>query len=355
MTRPIFAAIGHQPDWSSIASMVDGVRQRERADAKPLCHDALTAIMDNTPPRVTSRFKVGEHGVESIYIETFIRPDELGGLLGKEVFGKVERAIAVASREGARVVTLGGFTSIFVEAGAKVPEGAPALTSGNSLTAALIVRGVERALSLLDRNLATEDALVIGAGGDIGSGVSRWLAGRCRSLTLAARNLQRLERERDGLANSAQISVTNDVAGSLDKATLIIAAASTTDSPFPLDHCRAGTLLCDAGYPKNLASSAPQGVRLFHGGMGKIFGGIPSHDGMLERFYRFPRHGVAHGCMLEGAVLALAGRYESYSRGRGNITPERIEKIWSLAVEQGVSPAPLFDDAGLWPEEQRLV
>jgi hypothetical protein len=55
--------------------------------------------------------------------------------------------------------------------------------------------------------------------------------------------------------------------------------------------------------------------------------------------------------MLEGAVLAMAGRFERYSAGRGRISPERVEEIWQLAGQFDVSLAPLFDGAGLWPEE----
>ena len=71
------------------------------------------------------------------------------GRPGGDVLDKVKRAIEVAGREGTRIATLGGFTSILIEAGMRIPEGAPALTSGNTLTAALIIRGVERALGLL--------------------------------------------------------------------------------------------------------------------------------------------------------------------------------------------------------------
>ena len=72
---------------------------------------------------------------------------------------------------------------------------------------------------------------------------------------------------------------------------------------------------------------------------------------MLERFYRFPVSDVAHGCMLEGAVLAMAGRFEAFSAGRGYITPARLEEMWQLAGAHGVSLAPLFDADGAWPEE----
>lgn len=350
-----FAAIGHQQDWSSLAAMVNGFRQREREGARALSQEELAALVDFLPPRVTSRFRVGGapygQGIEAVYIETFIRPEELACRPGRDVLEKVQRAIEVAGREGVRVATLGGFTSILVEAGARIPYGAPALTSGNTLTAALIIRGIERALALLGRSLADEKVLVIGASGDIGSGVSRWLAGRTRTLTLAARNLARLEREQAALRSAGDVRITTDVEKSLGEATLVIAAASTTDRQFSLKRCMPGTLLCDAGYPKNLEDRIPRGVRLFHGGMGCIAGGLESHDGLLERFYRFPLPNAAHGCMLEGAVLALAGRHESYSQGRGHITPERIEEIWSLAEAHGTAPV-LFNAAGVWAEER---
>lgn len=354
MAPPLFAAIAHQQDWAAIAAMVDGLRQRERGAARPIAHAELGPLMDCLPPRVTSRFSVGaaaaSSGIEAIYVETFIRPDELEGRPGAAVLRKVQRAIAVAGREGTKIATLGGFTSILVEAGAVPPEGAPVLTSGNTLTAALILKGAEQALATEGRSLAEETVLVIGASGDIGSAVSRWLAGRCRSLLIAARNPARLAAEAARLRMSGPVAVCGDATSAFADATLVIAAASLAGSAFQVHDCRPGTILCDAGYPKNLEHRVPTGVRLFHGGMGRIAGGMKSHDGLLERFYRFPHPEIAHGCMLEGALLALAGRFEPYSRGRGNITPGRIDEIWALAGRHGISPAPLFNGEGLWPE-----
>lgn len=359
MSSAVFAAIGHQQDWSSISAMVNGFRQRERAGARCLSHNEIAALVDFLPPRVVSRFRVGGaasgQAIEAVCIETFIRPEELVGRPSSDVLDKVKHAIEVAGREGVRIATLGGFTSILIEAGMKIPEGSPALTSGNTLTAALIIRGIERALALLGRSLADETVLVIGASGDIGSGVSRWLAGRTRTLTLAARNLARLEREQAALRPKGDVRIATDVEASLGEDTVVVAVASTTDRPFTLERCRPGTLLCDAGYPKNLEDRIPPGVRLFYGGMGHIAGGLESHDGLLERFYRFPQPNVAHGCMLEGAALAHAGRYESYSQGRGRITPERIEEIQALAEAHGILPASLFNAAGLWAEERAYI
>jgi hypothetical protein len=55
--------------------------------------------------------------------------------------------------------------------------------------------------------------------------------------------------------------------------------------------------------------------------------------------------------MLEGAVLAMADRFEAFSTGRGRITPGRVHEMWKLAATCGVSLAPLFNGNGLWPEE----
>jgi predicted amino acid dehydrogenase len=142
---------------------------------------------------------------------------------------------------------------------------------------------------------------------------------------------------------------STDIAGLLRRATVIIAAASTPEPTFSLKACRDDAIICDAGYPKNIAGVP--GQRLFWGGMGTIDRGFRSRDGNLERFYRFPAANAAHGCILEGAVLTLSGRLESFSSGRGRIKPDRIEDMWRLASGQGVRLAPLFNGAGLWPEE----
>jgi hypothetical protein len=46
-------------------------------------------------------------------------------------------------------------------------------------------------------------------------------------------------------------------------------------------------------------------------------------------------------------LLALEGRFESYSRGRGNISPSRVDEIWALAEKHGFALAPFFNDEGL--------
>jgi fatty aldehyde-generating acyl-ACP reductase len=351
---PVFAAVGHQESWGQIAAVYQAMRSPGRA---PLTDADLREVVPWIPPRTISRFHVAAgpaaDPVAGIYVDTFITPDELALGPTRRLVAKVHDGIRAAEREGARVATLGGFTSILLEAMDQPPAGNLVLTTGNTLTAALIVRGIERAARLLGRPLTCETLLVIGATGDVGSACARCFAGRTRHLLLAARNRNRLESEAARLRRHGPVEESTDVSALLAEATMIIAAASTPAPCFALAACHPEALICDAGYPKNIriAPGDVQHRRVFWGGMGVLGGGLWSDDGILEEFYRFPSAHTAHGCLLEGAVLAIAGRFEPFSTGRGRITPERVDEMLRLSCASGVTLAPLFDAAGLWREE----
>jgi fatty aldehyde-generating acyl-ACP reductase len=351
---PAFAVIGHQESWSQIAAVYRAIRS---PDLAPLTDAELREVVPWIPPRTISRFHVAADPaadpVAGIYIDTFITPNELALGPIRPLLAKVRDGIRAAEREGARVATLGGFTSILLEAMAQPPVDNLVLTTGNTLTAALIVRGIERAARLLGRPLDCETLLVIGATGDVGSACARCFAGRTRRLLLAARNQNQLEGEAANLRRHGPVAASTDVSALLAEATMIIAAASTAAPCFALAACHPEALICDAGYPKNIRITPEhvQGRRVFWGGMGVLGGGLWSDDGILEECYRFPSAHTAHGCALEGAVLAIAGRVEPFSTGRGRITPERVDEMSRLSCASGVTLAPLFDAAGLWREE----
>ena len=106
-------------------------------------------------------------------------------------------------------------------------------------------------------------------------------------------------------------------------------------------------IICDAGYPKNLNPGKDiPGARIFSGGLGQISGGLsfmPDFKGILNR-HPFPE--VAHGCLLEGMILALARRFEPFSQGRGFISRERVEEIETIAALHGIHLAPLYNGDG---------
>lgn len=290
-----------------------------------------------------------------MYVETFIPPDRLGMASLRTNLGKVESAISCAAREGARVASLGGFTSIILERSHRSVDtvGKVALTTGNSLTAGFIVRGVERAADRIGLDLTAASILIVGSTGDLGSACTAYFATRSRRLALCARRAERLRNQVNAISGArADVTAWSDPTEPLASADVVIAVASLTAPSLDLGRCKVGALVCDAGYPKNLASG-PDRKRLhvFSGGMGQARRGWSNDSSVGESFYCFPAPAVAHGCMLEGMVLGLEQRYEPYSRGRGNITESRMTEILQMAERHGIVLAPLFDAGGLWPDE----
>jgi fatty aldehyde-generating acyl-ACP reductase len=348
-----FALLGHQETWAQIEGIVGALRDPARGalDAR-----TIREVVPWIPPRVVARMTVGSHPaghtVHGVYIDTFITPDDLASGERGALLRKVREGVACAEREGARLVALGGFTSIVLEgrperAGA---SGTVALTTGNTLAAAYIVKGVEAAAARLGLDLRRCTALVIGATGDVGTGCVRYLASRVGTLLLTARNAGRLRRLHDALRPcGARVHADTDAQALLPLAHVVIAAASLAGPGLDIARCRTDTLVCDAGYPKNLAVGERRDLHLFHGGMGQVLGTWHNEGAVMDAFYDFPAPHVAHGCLLEGIALALEGRAVPFSTGRGNITPERIEEMWGIAGRHGFVLAPFYDGDGLWP------
>ena len=161
-------------------------------------------------------------------------------------------AMSRAKKQGFKIVTLGGFTSIVLEGNLdSFATGETKFTTGNTLTAAFIVKGIEKAAARLHNNLRESNVLIIGATGDIGMACTHYMKSRASKLLLCARNVQRLAKMAGELVNEdLDLRYSVNLQDLLPEADIIIAAASS--SGITLDHCRKNALVCDAGYPKNL-------------------------------------------------------------------------------------------------------
>jgi fatty aldehyde-generating acyl-ACP reductase len=180
-----FALIGHQDCWKKITGFVDFLSER------PLPAEKISEVYSFIPPRKIFDIEIqsitGEK-VNGCYIETFISPDELGVRHWKKNVIKVKEAAACARKLHANVAALGGFTSIVLEGrNDTLNDGASTkFTTGNSLTAAFIVKSVEKACRKFDKKLEDQQLLVIGATGDIGSACVKYFSGKVKKLLLCA-------------------------------------------------------------------------------------------------------------------------------------------------------------------------
>jgi fatty aldehyde-generating acyl-ACP reductase len=350
-----FALIGHQESWRAAADVLAVLRGPERARLED---DDIRDILPWIPPRAVCHVEVGsivDAKARGIYIDSFIPPDRLGAAYVHENTGRVRAAAACATRAGAKIVSLGGFSSILIEGNFdQLKERHDTVfTTGNTLTVGFIVQGIKKMCALEGRNLRKSTLLIVGATGDVGSGCARCLAPMVKRVLLNARNLERLrklavELQTDGVqVEVATGLLENDQRQFSSEADVVICAASLASPSLLLGRIAPDAILCDAGYPKNLSPRAEMpSAKVFFGGLGQVAGGLtfaPDFHGILNR-HPFPD--VVHGCLLEGMALALDRRFEPFSQGRGFITPERVEEMETIAARHGIYLAPLYNADG---------
>jgi fatty aldehyde-generating acyl-ACP reductase len=345
-----FALIGHPESWSAVADVLAVLRGPHHA---PLPDDEIRDILPWIPPRAVCHVEarsIAGGQANGLYIDSFIPPDRLETAYMHDNIARVRAAAAYAIKAGAKIVSLGGFSSILIEGNFdQLPEKHDTVfTTGNTLTVAFIVQGIQRMCALEGRNLRRSTLLIVGATGDVGSGCARCLAPMVKRVLLNARNPERLrklaaELEADGI----QVEIATDRQHFSTEADVVICAASLASGSLLLGRIAPGAIVCDAGYPKNLSPNAQMpDVRIFFGGLGQIARGLrftPDFRGVLNR-HPFPD--VVHGCLLEGMALALEGRFEPFSQGRGFITPARVEEMKSIAARHGIHLAPLYNAKG---------
>ena len=353
-----FALIGHQESWSAAADVLTVLRGHERT---PLPDDEIKEILPWIPPRVICHVDVGSitgAKVHGIYIDSFIPPDRLAAAYVHENITRVRAAASCAIKAGAKIVSLGGFSSILIEGNFdQLPERHDTVfTTGNTLTVAFIVQGIQKMCALEGRNIQRSTLLVVGASGDVGSGCARCLAPIVRRVLLSARNTERLQRLGAELqAEGVQVEIATDLRRFSAEADVVICAASLASPSLLLGRIAPHALVCDAGYPKNLSPKAEMlGATVFFGGLGQVTGGMrftPDFHGILNR-HPFPD--VVHGCLLEGMALALDGRFEPFSQGRGSISRDRVAKMETIAARHGIHLAPLYNADGPVEDETSL-
>jgi fatty aldehyde-generating acyl-ACP reductase len=353
-----FALIGHQESWRAAADVLAVLRGPLHT---PLPDDEIKDILGWIPPRTVCHVDVGSAlasttGVKAhgVYIDSFIPPDHLEAAFTHDNIARVRGAAAYAIKAGAKIVSLGGFSSILIEGNFdQLPERHDTVfTTGNTLTVGFIVQGIRKMCAIEGRNLRRSTLLIVGATGDVGSGCARCLAPLVKRVLLSARNLERLRKLAAELeADGVQVEIAAQHFSA--EPDVVICAASLASPSLLLGRIAPDAIVCDAGYPKNLSPNAQMpDARIFFGGLGQITGGMsftPDFHGVLNR-HPFPD--VVHGCLLEGMALALERRFEPFSQGRGFITPRRVEEIETIAARHGIYLAPLYNADGPVEYEQ---
>ena len=277
---------------------------------------------------------VGEE-VEGYFIGCPLLPSQMLELDETFVLNKIIKAGKIAQDLGAKIVGLGGFTSVVGDKGVTIAQSLNIpVTTGNSYTVAAVIEGIIKASQIMQIQLSQTKAAVIGATGSIGRACARILAKHGVRLVITARNQERL----DELASlirqetSTTVEIEKNVRKAMFDADIVIVTTSAPEAIIDMADFKSGSVICDVAIPKNVVRRAGEGrsdILIFDGGLIRLPGVVNfGIDTELP-------DGLIYACIAEVMILTLEKRFESYSLGR-NLSLDKIEGISNLASKHGL-------------------
>jgi len=252
----------------------------------------------------------------------------------KTVYRKIVQTGRLAERLGARILGLGAFTSVVGDAGVTISRQLSIpVTTGDSYTIAVAVQATREAAHVMHIPLATATAAVLGATGAVGAAAAELIAQDVPNLWLVGRRAGALEELRNRIMSSTacRVQIATDMTP-LAKADLILTVTSAVDSVIDPQHLRPGTVICDVARPRDVSARVAaerDDVLVIDGGMVQA----PGAGVQFNFDFGFPP-GLVYACMAETMVLAMEGRYESFTLGR-NIAAQQVREIEAMANKHG--------------------
>ena len=333
----MFGLIGHSTSFEAA-----------RRKASDLGFDHIAGgdldVWCSAPPQLVENVEVTSATGKTIsgaYIDSCFVPEMLSRF--KTARRKVLNAMELAQKKGINITALGGFTSIIFENFNLLQHQTirsttlewKRFTTGNTHTAWVIARQVENNAPALGIDLKTAKVAVVGATGDIGSAVCRWLSMRTGvgELLLVARRQQPLLDLQTELGGGRILSLEE----ALPEADVVVWVASMPKTlEIEPSSLRQPCLMIDGGYPKNLDTKvAGNGIHVLKGGVVEFCRDIGWTMMQLAEMEKPQRQMFA--CFAEAMLLEFERCHTNFSWGRNNITLEKMDFIGAASVRHGFS------------------
>jgi predicted amino acid dehydrogenase len=258
-------------------------------------------------------------------------------------YRRLDRAVRDAAERGAQIVGLGAFTKVVGDAGITVAQRASIpVTTGNSLTIAATLETAKLTARRMGwADLEQARAMVVGATGAIGSVCSRLLAAAVHDVVLVSIEPDRLialKAKIEAETPQARVEIDTTTARRVGDCDLVVTATSAFGQRvLDVSQCKPGAVILDVALPPDIsaeeAATRPD-VLVVESGEVLIPGPVSfSFDIGLPP-------GVAYACLAEAALLAMEGRFESFTLGR-DVPPAKVKEIYRLFRKHGFQIAPL--------------
>ncbi len=296
------------------------------------------------PPQLVENVEVKSAtgvSIEGSYIDSCFVPEMLSRF--KTARRKVLNAMELAQKKGINITALGGFTSIIFEnfnllQHKQIRNTAlewERFTTGNTHTAWVICKQLEINAPRIGIDLKKATVAVIGATGDIGSAVCRWLINKTgiSELLMVARQqepLALLQKELDG-------GTIKSLDEALPQADIVVWVASMPKTiEIDTDNLKKPCLMIDGGYPKNLDEKFQgENIYVLKGGIVEFFNDIGWNMMELAEMQNPQREMFA--CFAEAMILEFEKCHTNFSWGRNNISLEKMEFIGAASLKHGFS------------------
>ena len=296
------------------------------------------------PPQLVENVEVKSAtgiSIEGSYIDSCFVPEMLSRF--KTARRKVLNAMELAQKKGINITALGGFTSIIFENFNLLQHKQirntslewERFTTGNTHTAWVICRQLEINAPRIGIDLKTATVAVIGATGDIGSAVCRWLINKTgiSELLMVARQqepLALLQKELDG-------GTITSLDEALPQADIVVWVASMPKTiEIDTNNLKKPCLMIDGGYPKNLDEKFHgENIYVLKGGIVEFFNDIGWNMMELAEMQNPQREMFA--CFAEAMILEFEKCHTNFSWGRNNISLEKMEFIGAASLKHGFS------------------
>jgi fatty aldehyde-generating acyl-ACP reductase len=271
--------------------------------------------------------------IEGWFIACPLTPRQMVSLPVETVYKKVIATGKLAQELGAKVLGLGGFTSVVGDGGLTIAKHLDIpVTTGDSYTIGVAVEAALQAGQRMNIEPAKASAAIVGATGSIGRVCAQLLARHVPQVILVGRRQDALKQVQRLVESQgpAEVQISTDMRD-LQRADIVLTVTNAIEAVIEPHHLKSGAVVCDVARPRDVSRQVMEerdDVLVIEGGMVKVPGPVN-----FNFDFGFPP-GMAYACMAETITLALAGHYQSYTLGK-EISLGQVETMTALAAKHG--------------------
>jgi predicted amino acid dehydrogenase len=280
----------------------------------------------------------------------------------ESIYRRINQLCELAHDRGSSIIGLGAYTKIVGDAGVTIASRSPIpVTTGNSLSAAATLwaasYGLER-MGLVEKTPKGRfkgTAMVIGATGSIGKVCARHLIHHWEKVIFVApRPYKVLDLVEEMKAHSPETEIigTTNPDKYLAECDLVITSTSAQgEKVMDIAQVKTGAVICDVSRPFDLGldevATRPD-VLVIASGEVELPGQVNIGRSIaLEG-------GAVYACLAETALLAMEGRFESFSLSR-DLDYDKVIEIDQLARKHGIRLSAIMGHTGEITDDEIML